>query len=581
MMSSSTKASQEKTLQPQDTEFFPIGKKRLYELADENDILNHYLRQYNDGNSINVGDVYEHPLHGSISITSKEDGTNICAYFEKHETQCDATETVQFLLGINPDQAIQKIIEDMQISLKPKPKAFVFDKNPDSRIVPKNGTKKQVKQLENTKDNPDVTKSYRRKSNNNQDSDETAFPVGAFPKSIQELILELRDKLNFPVDYTGSAILFAASVAIGNSVKVKIKEGWTEQATLFIALVGRPGSSKSHPLEFAVKPLQEKDNILFENYDFQLREYQKLSGEDQKEAVKPVFKQTLLNDFTLEALYQVHSINPKGIGVYKDEFSGWLKDMNRYRAGSDVEFWLSCFSGKSITINRKSSDTLHIPQPKISVIGSIQPGILADVFDLQKQNNGFIDRILFAFPEKTTCSTWSVEQIGSELIEFYGSVINDLLNRTSTQEIGFNPEAKAIWQSFYNDLHKLIADENTIESTKGMLAKMDIYLARLALTLQMLYFACGEGSDREIQEDAMEGSLKLVDYFSDKAVRIREVMRNGNDSSSEYSEVAKEMHDEGLSYRQIAKIFNVSKSTVANWSKKYKWLDSKPKDDTS
>jgi hypothetical protein len=38
-MISSTKASQEKTLHSQNTEFFPIGKKRLYELTDENEIL--------------------------------------------------------------------------------------------------------------------------------------------------------------------------------------------------------------------------------------------------------------------------------------------------------------------------------------------------------------------------------------------------------------------------------------------------------------------------------------------------------------------------------------------------------------
>jgi hypothetical protein len=93
--------------------------------------LNHYLSQYNDANSIKVGDVYEHPLHGNIRIISDDDDEKISAYFEKHGTKCDSVETVQMLLGIRHDEAIQKITEDMGISLKAKPKAIVFDRNPD------------------------------------------------------------------------------------------------------------------------------------------------------------------------------------------------------------------------------------------------------------------------------------------------------------------------------------------------------------------------------------------------------------------------------------------------------------------
>jgi hypothetical protein len=278
-----------------------------------------------------------------------------------------------------------------------------------------------------------------------------AFPVEAFPHSIQEVILELRDKLNFPVDYTGTSILFAASVAIGDAVKVRVKDGWVEQATLFIALVGRPGSNKSHPMEFAIRPLQERDSINFENYRLQLNEYQQLSSEDQREALKPTFKQLLLNDFTLEALYQVHSINQRGIGVYKDEFSGWLKDMNRYRAGSDVESWLSFFSGKSDTINRKSADTLCVPKPKVSVIGSIQTGILRNIFDQNKLSNGFIDRILFAFPENVPRNKWNEEQVDIELKEFYASFLSSILDVGTSGDqriIGFDNEAKIIWGTY-------------------------------------------------------------------------------------------------------------------------------------
>jgi hypothetical protein len=147
---------------------------------------------------------------------------------------------------------------------------------PTATIVPKNGKVVHDKLAEKAVNKHIKAKSFRRKgttnkSDNQKESDDAEFPVEAFPHSIQEVILELRDKLNFPVDYTGTSILFAASVAIGDAVKVRVKDGWVEQATLFIALVGRPGSNKSHPMEFAIRPLQERDSINFENYRLQAK----------------------------------------------------------------------------------------------------------------------------------------------------------------------------------------------------------------------------------------------------------------------------------------------------------------------
>ncbi|MCS6795730.1 MAG: YfjI family protein, partial [Raineya sp.] len=84
------------------------------------------------------------------------------------------------------------------------------------------------------------------------------FPVSAFPKAIQEIINALEKDLNFPKDYTASAILFAVSVALGKRYQVKVKGTWIEKAILFLALVGYPGSNKTHPLHTIVKPLLDK-----------------------------------------------------------------------------------------------------------------------------------------------------------------------------------------------------------------------------------------------------------------------------------------------------------------------------------
>lgn len=63
----------------------------------------------------------------------------------------------------------------------------------------------------------------------------------------------------FPADYTAASMMAAISVAIGNSHRVEVKRNLHESTILYIAIVGRPGACKSHPLAFAMQPLVNAD----------------------------------------------------------------------------------------------------------------------------------------------------------------------------------------------------------------------------------------------------------------------------------------------------------------------------------
>ena len=52
---------------------------------------------------------------------------------------------------------------------------------------------------------------------------ENNFPVEVFPPVIRNIIKATHQNLNYPVDFTGASILYAASVAIGNTVKIEVK----------------------------------------------------------------------------------------------------------------------------------------------------------------------------------------------------------------------------------------------------------------------------------------------------------------------------------------------------------------------
>lgn len=146
------------------------------------------------------------------------------------------------------------------------------------------------------------------------------FPLPVFPEVIQEIIKATKQYLQYPIDYIGAGILYATSLAIGNTHKIEVKRGWIENAVLYLALVGKPGVNKSHPLSFAVEPIFERDRDEYEYYRRELNDYQR--SKDKSEMERPVRRKFLLSDYTPEALSLVHNHNQRGIGVYVDELAG-------------------------------------------------------------------------------------------------------------------------------------------------------------------------------------------------------------------------------------------------------------------
>ena len=169
------------------------------------------------------------------------------------------------------------------------------------------------------------------------------FPISLYPSKIQRIIREVNDWYGFPVDYVAAAMLVAVSVAIGNTHLAWMKEGWNESVILYMALygtiwhymalIGRPGANKSHPLSFAMRPFVEYDYEQNQIYEKQYLEYQDQLDMSRKERAEkgievcprePVRRRFLVSDITPEGLNLVHSQNRRGLCLLSDELSAWV-----------------------------------------------------------------------------------------------------------------------------------------------------------------------------------------------------------------------------------------------------------------
>lgn len=232
-----------------------------------------------------------------------------------------------------------------------------------------------------------------------------SFPIEIFPDNIQSYIFEVHRTLNASIDYLGCSLLWVLSLCVGNSMKIEVKKGWVEAGILWIAIVGKAGIGKSHNIDAMTSPLVKLNQREIKLYAAQMKhynDYMDLSKKEKElfnEVKEPIKSQFIVGDITLESFFDYHDQNLNGIGILRDELSGWIKDLNKYRAGSDLETFLSCWSNQQIMLNRKTAKNAYIPKAFVPIIGGVQPSILSTHYTEENKDNGFMDRWLLCYPD--------------------------------------------------------------------------------------------------------------------------------------------------------------------------------------
>lgn len=156
------------------------------------------------------------------------------------------------------------------------------------------------------------------------------------------------------------------------------------------------------------------------------------------------------------------------------------------------------------------------------------------------EDNGLLDRILFVMPKSYLVPRWTEseeEDTGSnpasawrtweaimEKVFALDYEVNDEGNIPHL--IGMEAEAKRVFFNWHNNTIErinAIRDEALVESRP---MKNPVQVARLALILQVLSYACGESHLQFVTTTAIEGAIRLNDYFEASYRRICEYVAN-------------------------------------------------------
>jgi hypothetical protein len=390
------------------------------------------------------------------------------------------------------------------------------------------------RQAESLPDNTELIENYL------YNKEDLIFPIDIFPKPIQSYILECNEKLDSNIDYMGCSLLWLISVCIGNAIEIEVKRGWTENPTIWMSLVGKAGIGKTPSINNIIFPLLKINSREIKKYFKELEKweyYNNLTKKEQAESIevdKPIKTQFIANDITLEALVDLHQESDNAVGVFKDELAGWLKDMNKYRAGSDLEFWLSCWSGKSVNLNRLTRKGSFVEKPFIPVLGGIQPNILNSFYTEENKDNGFMDRMLLSFPESRV-ELYNENELEYDVLNWYKEtivmfydVLKTIIKRDEEGGITplvakFSDEAKEEWKRIFNEISNHQNSEEENEYLKSMYPKQKSYIPRFCLLIHAFneFFESANGNTLLISKESVLKAEKLSKYFIATAKKVK------------------------------------------------------------
>lgn len=358
-----------------------------------------------------------------------------------------------------------------------------------------------------------------------------SLPIHGLPKAIQDYIEDVCATFVCPREFVTAAVFFAVSAVVGN--RVKVYDGrYTNPLMLWLVNVGRSGSNKTAPVKHVLSYLVRLNSQMHSEYCEAMRLFRLDKKAD--ESARPVCRQLFVSDATDEARNKVMADNPRGVACHMPEIGGFFEDLQRYSKGGSVPRLLRLYDGDAITLNRKlDPEPVFIEHPYMSILGDIQPSLLAETFgDKTFVNSGLTQRFLFCYSENVLCPRFNDREPDYDLQNSWELTLKYLHQIYLGTDTLLRPDlaATAIYAEYYNTLQELKTAADDYDAS--LLGKCQIQVLRLAGVVHMLNYGCVVGAKTlTITAEEMSYAVSCMDYFRLSARRVRDDIEGSAEAS--------------------------------------------------
>jgi putative DNA primase/helicase len=395
-----------------------------------------------------------------------------------------------------------------------------------------------------------------------------AFDYALLPDTLTPWARDICERVQCAPDFVAVAIMAGLGSIIGRKLGIRpqARTDWTVTPNQWALVVGRPGVLKSPALEAALSPIKRLAAVATEAHKADIEQHRiavrvaKLAAEEGEKSARklmgkmpgadvshllgteepeaPALRRYIAVDSNAASLGELHRQNHNGLLVHRDELVSLLRSLDREDQAEARGFYLTGWNGdSSYTFDRIGRGlNLHIPAVCLSMLGSTQPGRIADYIRHAVKggagDDGLIQRFgLLVWPD--TGGDWqNVDRWPDSIAKKEAHRVYDYLDKLDPATVGalqdtdhdgepegipylrFDDVALGLFLEWRTDLEARLRGGDLHPALESHLAKYRKLVPSLALTLHL----AGNGTG-PVSERATLQALAWAEYLETHARR--------------------------------------------------------------
>jgi hypothetical protein len=340
-----------------------------------------------------------------------------------------------------------------------------------------------------------------------------SFPLEALPHNFQVFAKEMSASSGFDAGAYGIDLLASVSGLIDHQAMLTISGSWRVPAFIWLGKVSQSGGGKTPVFKAATQFIRaiEKERLIESKiaYTKWAKDSDGIKNKDQPD--KPVWKQRIINDVTIESVGALAADNPDGLTLLQDEITEFIGRMDAYSGGAggkDRGAYMRAFEGGEHIINRRNSAPMIIDNFSVCIMGGIQPEKWGDLF---KRRGGGSDGLYQRFLLYKMLPPGNVNFNADSGLYTDSAVyrIFELLNKEKNQSASLSSEASFAMQDYCNDIRTIVS-RTAAKRFAEHIDKFPAFLGRITFTLHCLECAIEGRNSKEVSIETFSRALSII-----------------------------------------------------------------------